>query len=87
VSEVLQHNKHPKILVLSLGTGITKNEEIYDAKTAATWNLLQWIHVGLQLLPRASSNMTEYYLASLFSGFQPGNTYLRIEEFLFIYWW
>jgi len=73
--------------VLSLGTGITKVEETYDAKTAATWNSLQWIAVGLELLPRASSNMTEYYLASLFSGFQPGNTYLRIQVCLFIYWW
>ncbi|CAJ1948046.1 unnamed protein product [Sphenostylis stenocarpa] len=81
VSEVLQHNKYPKILVLSLGTGTTKIEEIYDVQMAATWNLLDWITKGIGLLGGGSTAMTELYLASLFLGFQPGNTYLRIEEY------
>ncbi|CAJ1948033.1 unnamed protein product [Sphenostylis stenocarpa] len=81
VSEVLQHNKYPKILVLSLGTGTTAIEEIYDAQTAAHWNQLNWLGVISDLLARGSTAMIEFYLASLFSGFQPENTYLRIEEY------
>jgi len=85
VSEVLRHNEYPKILVLSLGTGITKIEQIFDAQTAATWFPWDWISPLLGVLPRLSSLITEYYLASLFSDIQPG-TYLRIQVFLFIYW-
>ncbi|KAL9303583.1 hypothetical protein ACSQ67_020846 [Phaseolus vulgaris] len=80
VSEVLRHNEYPKILVLSLGTGITKIEQIFDAQTAATWFPWDWISPLLGVLPRLSSLITEYYLASLFSDIQPG-TYLRIQEY------
>ncbi|XP_027906059.1 patatin-17-like [Vigna unguiculata] len=83
ISEVLQHNEYPKILLLSLGTGAEKYVENpdFDARSAANWTILNWAFVANDMLGRASSAITEYYLASLFSGFQPPHsTYLRIDE-------
>ncbi|QCE04868.1 Acyl transferase/acyl hydrolase/lysophospholipase [Vigna unguiculata] len=83
ISEVLQHSEYPKILVLSLGTGTEKYVENpdFDARLAANWTILNWAFVANDMLGRASSAITEYYLASLFSGFQPPqSTYLRIDE-------
>ncbi|RDX60531.1 Patatin-like protein 1, partial [Mucuna pruriens] len=81
INEVIQHNKDTKILVLSLGTGVTKVEEKYDVEMAATWTKMKWLSVGPELLPRASTDMIEYYLATVFSGLQPANNYLRIQEY------
>ena len=86
ISEVLQHNEYPKILVLSLGTGTEKYVENpdFDARSAANWTTLNWAFVAVDMLGRASSAITDYYLASLFSGFQPPHsTYLRIDVYIF----
>ncbi|TKY68903.1 Patatin group A-3 [Spatholobus suberectus] len=80
ISEVIQHNKYTKILLLSLGTGVTKLE--FDIIDAFTWNESQWKNFAEELLSHASSNMTEYYLATGFSGLhQPMKNYLRIQEY------
>ncbi|WVZ17370.1 hypothetical protein V8G54_010352 [Vigna mungo] len=70
ISEVLQHNEYPKFLVLYVGTGTEKIKETFDAQTAANW-----------LGPVIGKALTEYYFESLFVGSQPGDIYLRIEEY------
>ncbi|WVZ16608.1 hypothetical protein V8G54_009590 [Vigna mungo] len=79
ISEVLQHNVYPKFLVLSLGTGTEKNNQTLDAERAAKWSALHWLGPIIGFFNRVPATMTEYYLESLFS--QPGDTYLRIEEY------
>ncbi|WVZ16610.1 hypothetical protein V8G54_009592 [Vigna mungo] len=81
ISEVLQHNEYPKFLVLSLGTGTEKIKETFDAQTAANWSSLDWLGPMFGFFGRAPAAMTEYYLESLFVGSQPGDIYLRIEEY------
>ncbi|BAT96836.1 hypothetical protein LR48_Vigan11g164700 [Vigna angularis] len=81
ISEVLQHNEYPNILVLSVGTGTEKIKETFDAQTAANWKPLEWISPAIGFLGRAPTPWTEYYLESLFVGSQPGDIYLRIEEY------
>ncbi|KAL9303584.1 hypothetical protein ACSQ67_020847 [Phaseolus vulgaris] len=82
VSGVLQHYEYPKILVLSLGTGITKFVDIYDAQIASNWTDSDWLSKeNAELVPYASAAITEYNLASLFSDFQPNSSYLRIQEY------
>ncbi|XP_014515838.1 patatin-2-Kuras 1 [Vigna radiata var. radiata] len=81
VSEVLQQNEDPEILVLSLGTGATKIEEIYDARLAGTWFTETWAVIDPNFQGRAYTAITEYYLSSIFSGFQPRNTYFRVQEY------
>ena len=85
---MLQHSEYPKILVLSLGTGTEKYVEnfLFDARLAAFWTPEIWAGVAIDMLGRASSAITEYYLASLFSGFQPPqSTYLRIDVYIFFF--
>ncbi|WVZ16606.1 hypothetical protein V8G54_009588 [Vigna mungo] len=79
VSEVLQQNEDPEILVLSLGTGATKIEENFDARLAGTWQQPIWTVIDPQFQGRAYTAITEYYFYSLFSGFQSHNTYLRVQ--------
>ena len=79
MSEVLQQNEYPEILVLSLGTGATKIEETFDARLAGTWQTQTWDVIDTNFLSRAYTAITEYYLSSIFSGFQARNTYLRVQ--------
>ncbi|KAL2320223.1 hypothetical protein Fmac_029192 [Flemingia macrophylla] len=81
LSEVMRQNKDTKIVVLSLGTGITKVEEKYNVEMASKWINLQWIKPVFELTLRASANMNENYLATVFSGLQPADNYLRVQEY------
>ena len=80
---MLQQNKDPEILVLSLGTGVSKIEEIYDAEVAATWTEETWAVIDPTFQNRGYTAITEYYLASIFSGFQSQNNYLRVQVYIF----
>ncbi|WVZ17311.1 hypothetical protein V8G54_010293 [Vigna mungo] len=81
VSEVLQQNEHPEIFVLSLGTPASESEEIYDADQAATWPKETWAIIDPKFQDRAYTAITEYYLSSIFSCFQPRKTYLRVQGY------
>ncbi|WVZ16798.1 hypothetical protein V8G54_009780 [Vigna mungo] len=83
ISEVLQHNAYPNILVLSVGTGVEKVTKTFDAHEAAYWPKLFWLLGGplIDFRGRASAAMSEYYLQSFFAGSQPSYQYLRIEEY------
>ncbi|XP_028240801.1 patatin-like protein 1 [Glycine soja] len=90
VSEVIQHNEHKEILLLSLGTGTIKAEEklsgffddllddLYDDLCG-----LKWLASSRNVFYEAlySTNMIHYYLATVFPGVLPADNYLRIEEY------
>ncbi|XP_047158190.1 patatin-like protein 4, partial [Vigna umbellata] len=81
VSEVIQHTGNKEIMLLSLGTGITANNKlggIFDGVCQLGW-LMNSFDVFSEAL--YSTDMTHYYLATVFSGLVPQDNYLRIEEY------
>ncbi|XP_014516102.1 patatin-1-Kuras 2 [Vigna radiata var. radiata] len=84
ISEVLQHNSYPKILVLSVGTGVEKVTETYTAQETAHWPGACWVFPLIAFRGRGSAAMDEYHVQSFFNGSQPSSQpsyqYLRIEE-------
>ncbi|XP_027337143.1 patatin-like protein 2 [Abrus precatorius] len=81
VSEGIRYNSFGEIHVLSLGTGVTTVIEQYDAEIVGRWSQLDWLYKGPEFLVRASTDMTENYLATVFPSPQPTKTYLRVEEY------
>ncbi|XP_061374285.1 patatin-like protein 1 [Gastrolobium bilobum] len=93
VSEVTQQEKIPyifpwwkestKIVLVSVGCG-TSNVTGYDVKTAANWSEAFWAASGIATggYDYAAKDMTEYYLATMFSSPRfAHNYYLRIQEY------
>ena len=83
MSEVLRHNKYSKVIVLSLGTGTTETQQIFNAEMAATWNSFTWLFPLIIFLDRATTSMNEYYHGSLFR--KPTINYLRIQVYVSFY--
>lgn len=73
-----------KILVLSLGTGIPKEAEKYNAEAAAKWGLLGWVYKRgntplLDVFGDASSDMVDIHVSTLFQSLHTQKNYLRIQ--------
>ncbi|TKY68912.1 Patatin protein 1 [Spatholobus suberectus] len=83
VSEVIQHNAHKEILLLSLGTGKTKVEKLYDAADDIKGECQTgWLFWNSGVFGESSTDMIHYYLAAtVFPGLMPENNYLRIQEY------
>jgi len=83
VSEVIQNNGQKEILLLSLGTGITQPTKefscIFDLLCDVTW-ILDHVEVITELVYR--TDMTHYYLATIFPGLVREDNYLRIEVYI-----
>ncbi|PWA67796.1 patatin-like protein [Artemisia annua] len=74
-----------KMLVLSLGTGIPKRSEKYNAKTSSKWGLLNWVfNKGssplLDIYSDASADMVDVHVTTLFRSLNAQKNYLRIQE-------
>ncbi|KAL8546268.1 hypothetical protein ACS0TY_006116 [Phlomoides rotata] len=74
-----------KILVLSLGTGIPKEAEKYNAEEAAKWGLLGWVYKRgntplLDVFGDASSDMVDIHVSTLFQSLHTQKNYLRIQD-------
>ncbi|XP_057500789.1 patatin-like protein 2 [Actinidia eriantha] len=73
------------MLVLSLGTGVPKQEPKYNAAAASKWGLLNWVfHNGatpiLDVYGDASSDMVDIHVSTLFRSLQNEKNYLRIQD-------
>ncbi|KAJ8500689.1 hypothetical protein OPV22_011241 [Ensete ventricosum] len=73
-----------KLLVLSLGTGIPKNEKKYNAKTAKNWSIFGWLINGgsnplIDAFTHASSDMVDILISAIFEADSESN-YLRIQD-------
>lgn len=76
-----------KTLVLSLGTGIPKNEEKFNAATASKWGLLSWVYSGggtpiIDVFSDASSDMVDIHVSTLYQSVHSEKNYLRIQVFI-----
>jgi len=82
VSEVIQHSGNKDIMLLSLGTGATRKENklggIFDGVCQLGW-LINSNDVFSEAL--YSTEMTHYYLTTVFPGLLSQENYLRIEVY------
>lgn len=72
------------MLVLSLGTGIAKDEKKYSAAAASTWGVLGWLYNNgasplLDVYGDASSDIVDVHLSTIFQSLDSQNNYLRIQ--------
>ncbi|KAK1604096.1 hypothetical protein QYE76_027769 [Lolium multiflorum] len=72
-------------LIISIGTGSTKEAEMYTAPDCAKWGLLQWLHNGsftpiIDMFSHASADMVDIHAAVLFKALRVEKNYLRIQD-------
>ncbi|CAL4983249.1 unnamed protein product [Urochloa decumbens] len=72
-------------LIISLGTGSSKQAEKYNAHQCAKWGLIQWLYHGgftpiIDIFSHASSDMVDIHVAVLFEALQCEKNYLRIQD-------
>ena len=73
-----------RMLVLSLGTGMAKNEEKYTAAAANQWGSLGWVYNKgatplLDVFGAATSDMVDIHVSTLFQSLGSEKNYLRIQ--------
>ncbi|XP_031736910.1 patatin-like protein 2 [Cucumis sativus] len=74
-----------RMLILSLGTGVAKNDEKYSAAMSSKWGMLGWIyHRGatpiVDIFSDASADMVDYHISSIFQSEHNDRNYLRIQD-------
>ncbi|CAL4991472.1 unnamed protein product [Urochloa decumbens] len=72
-------------LIISVGTGSSKQAEKYNAHQCAKWGLIQWLYHGgftliIDIFSHASSDMVDIHVAVLFEALQCEKNYLRIQD-------
>lgn len=73
-----------KMLVVSLGAGVAKQEEKYNAKDAATWGSLSWLYNNgatplIDVYADAGADMVDIHVSTIFKSFSNDQNYLRIQ--------
>uniref|UniRef100_A0A2N9J3X8 Patatin n=1 Tax=Fagus sylvatica TaxID=28930 RepID=A0A2N9J3X8_FAGSY len=74
-----------RFLVISLGTGSQKQENVYNANDAANWGVLGWLnHSGssplVDVFTQASGDMVDLLLPSALQALHSQENYLRIQD-------
>lgn len=71
-----------KMLVLSLGTGVDKEEKRYTAAEAGEWGMVDWLYDGtlLRFFADASCDMVDFHVSTFFQCLQSKENYLRIQD-------
>ncbi|GER30854.1 patatin-like protein [Striga asiatica] len=83
--EGMQPMDSERMLVLSLGTGVAKEEQKYSAREAARWGSLSWIFNGgstpvIDVFSDASSDMVDIHVSTIFQSLRNDHNYLRIQD-------
>lgn len=71
-----------KMLVLSLGTGVDKEEKRYTAAEASKWGVADWLYDGalLRFFADASCDMVDFHVSTFFQCLNSKENYLRIQD-------
>jgi predicted acylesterase/phospholipase RssA len=74
-----------RFLIISLGTGSSKQAEKYTAFECAKWGVLRWLYHGgftplIDLFSHASADMVDIHASVLFKALQTEKHYLRIQD-------
>ena len=83
-NSMIKPNDATRMLVLSLGTGLPKHEEKYNATQASKWGAFSWIYQNgstpiIDFFSDASSDMVDYHVSTLFRSPNLHQNYLRIQ--------
>ncbi|XP_051120999.1 patatin-like protein 1 [Andrographis paniculata] len=81
----MQPQDKDRLLVLSLGTGLSKQEEKYNAADATKWGMLRWVYNNgasplIDIYGDASSDMVDIHVSTTFQSLGNEQNYLRIQE-------
>ncbi|KAK4841131.1 hypothetical protein QYF36_026559 [Acer negundo] len=73
------------MLVLSLGTGVSKTEHRYSAAKSSEWGMTTWIYEGgrtpiIDIFTDASSDIVDFHVSTLFQSINCMGNYLRIQD-------
>lgn len=76
---------YDRLLVISLGTGSSKNENKYTAKMASKWGATSWLYNDgrsplIDCYNEASKDMVDYHNCVVFEALDSGDSYIRITE-------
>uniref|UniRef100_A0A7C9D684 Patatin n=3 Tax=Opuntia streptacantha TaxID=393608 RepID=A0A7C9D684_OPUST len=76
---------YERLLVISLGTGSSMNEQKYDAKMASKWGVVSWLYDNgstplLDAYSQAMVDMIDFYNCVAFEAYHSQNNYLRIQD-------
>ncbi|EXB86651.1 Patatin group A-3 [Morus notabilis] len=74
-----------RFLVISLGTGSPKSVEKYNADEAAKWGIIGWLNSHhstplADIFTEASSDLVDFFLATVFQALHSDKNYLRIQD-------
>ncbi|KAK7383112.1 hypothetical protein VNO78_28781 [Psophocarpus tetragonolobus] len=77
--------EYSRFLIISIGTGTTKNEEKFNAQMAAKWGLLDWLtHSGttplIDVFTQSSADMVDFHLSAVTQAHHSEDNYLRIQD-------
>ncbi|KAE8655143.1 Patatin-like protein 2 [Hibiscus syriacus] len=72
-------------MIISLGTGTSKMEKKYNAKTAEKWGILGWLYSEgssplVDALTFAGADMVDLHMSMIFSSIKSEKNYLRIQD-------
>ncbi|KAL4632886.1 patatin-like protein 2 [Castanea sativa] len=76
---------YARFLVISIGTGTSKDDEKYNAHEAAKWGLLSWLTSNgstplVDAFSQSSSDMVDLHISVVFQALHCEKSYLRIQE-------
>ncbi|XP_049392756.1 patatin-like protein 2 isoform X4 [Solanum stenotomum] len=74
-----------RFLVISIGTGAPKFEQVYNSSMAAKWGIVDWLfHKGytplFEVFTQSSADMIDYHNSVVFQALHSEDSYLRIQE-------
>ncbi|XP_038714630.1 patatin-like protein 2 [Tripterygium wilfordii] len=74
-----------RFLVISLGTGVAKSEEKYNAEEVAGWGVISWLTAHdstplIDVFSEASSDLVDSHMATVFQAIHHKENYLRIQD-------
>ncbi|KAL5705842.1 hypothetical protein ACHQM5_024082 [Ranunculus cassubicifolius] len=75
-----------RFLILSLGTGIAKKEEIYSADMVSKWGTFDWVYQNngstplIDIYGDAGTDMVDIHTSTLFQSNNVKTNYLRIQD-------
>ena len=75
---------YARFLVISIGTGTSKDDEKYNAHEAAKWGILSWLTSNgstpiIDAFSQSSADMVDLHLSVVFQALHSEKSYLRIQ--------
>ncbi|GMY12693.1 patatin-like protein 2 [Fagus crenata] len=76
---------YARFLVISIGTGTSKDDEKYNAHESAKWGILSWLTSNgstpiIDAFSQSSADMVDLHLSVVFQALHSEKSYLRIQE-------